>query len=365
MTQSGDSPVRARLRAVRTRLRNYRSRTADGAVAMHLVGGTATLATFVLFLLGSVWTVLPFLVVLVTAAVGWRRHQAELAKGLTFLTTVVTVGVLSLIVVFLLLGSREAVAHMGLDLFTRTDPPLWGQDRVYSLTPMMVGTVVTTVIATLVAAPLGIAGAIFVSEIAPPTLREVVKPGIELMAGIPSITYGFIGLTVLNRYLFEEFQTPTVGNYFAAGTMVGLMALPTVVTVAEDALSTVPDRMKDGSMAMGSTRWQTTKSVTLPAALSGVSAAVLLGVGRAMGETMAATVILSHTKGFPTPVFDVFSRYGETLTTVIAFEAGNASGLQLSALFAGGVVLFLTVMTLSVTAQWIEWRMQRKLQGDR
>jgi phosphate transport system permease protein len=221
------------------------------------------------------------------------------------------------------------------------------------------------VIAMLIAAPLGIAGAVFVSEIAPPRVREVVKPGIELMAGIPSITYGFIGFTIFNAYLYSEFRTPTIGNYFAAGIMIGLMALPTVVTVAEDALSTVPDSMKDGSLAMGSTKWQTTKSVTLPTALSGVSAGVLLGIGRAMGETMAATVMLSHTKAFSSPPFDVFSRAGETLTTVIAFEGGNSSGTQMSALFAAGVVLFVIVMLLSTSAQYVEWRMRKKLQGER
>jgi len=147
--------------------------------------------------------------------------------------------------------------------------------------------------------------------------------------------------------------------------MIGLMALPTVVSVAEDALSTVPESMKSGSLAIGSTEWQTTKSVTIPAAISGVSAGVLLGIGRAMGETMAATVMLSHTKGFPTPFFDVFSNFGETLTTVIAFEGGNASGLQMSALFAAGVVLFGMVMLLSVTSQWIEWRMHKRLGGER
>jgi phosphate transport system permease protein len=228
---------------------------------------------------------------------------------------------------------------------------------------MMIGTAITTVIATIIAAPLGIAGAIFISEMAPRRLREVVKPGIELMAGIPSITYGFIGLTIVNQYLYLEFRTPTIGNYFAASIMIGIMALPTVVSVAEDALSTVPESMKSGSLAMGSTNWQTIKSVTLPAAMSGVSAGVILGVGRAMGETMAATVMLSHTKGFPTPVFDVFTNYGETLTTVIAFEGGNASGIHMSALFAAGVVLFFMVMVLSITSQYVEWRMRLKLEG--
>jgi phosphate transport system permease protein len=284
-------------------------------------------------------------------------------KGITFLTTVATVSILSLIIVFLLLRSAPAVQEMGLSLLTRTQQPLWGQNGVYALTPMMIGTAVTTVIATVIAAPLGIAGAIFISEMAPRRLREVVKPGIELMAGIPSITYGFIGLTIVNQYLYLEFRTPTIGNYFAASIMIGIMALPTVVSVAEDALATVPESMKSGSLAMGSTNWQTIKSVTLPAAMSGVSAGVILGVGRAMGETMAATVMLSHTKGFPTPVFDVFTNYGETLTTVIAFEGGNATGTHMSALFAAGVVLFFMVMVLSIASQYVEWRMKLKLEG--
>lgn len=345
-------------------VKDYRSRTPDGAILMHVLGGLSTAMTFVLFLQGSSWTVAPFLVFLGVIGVGWVRYQSELVKGLTFLTTVVTVSILSLIVVFLILESVEIIQHMGLDLLFRTEQPLWGQNQVYTLTPMMVGTALTTVIATVVAAPLGVAGAVYLSEIADRRLREVVKPGIELMAGIPSITYGFIGLTIVNQYFYQEFSTPVIGSYFAAGLMIGLMALPTVVTVAEDALSAVPESMKSGSLAMGSTEWQTTKSVTLPAALSGVSAGVLLGVGRAMGETMAATVMLSHAKGFPTPIYDVFTNFGETLTTVIAFEGGNASGLHMSALFAGGVVLFVMVMLLSVTSKWIEWRMHKKLGGE-
>jgi len=369
------SLVARRAEATRQWAHDYRSRTADGAIAMHALVFGSVLASFLLFLAGSALTVFPVLVFLAAMGVGWYRHQAEAAKALTFLTTVATVGVLTLIVAFLLLESLPAVRAMGLDLFTAVRNPtmenpelgqgLWGRNGFWSLTPMMVGTAVTTVIATLIAAPVGIAGAVFVSEIAPRRVREVVKPGIELMAGIPSITYGFIGLTILNQYFYAEFRTPTIGTYFAAGLMIGIMALPTVVTVAEDALNAVPESIKSGALAMGSTPWQTTKSVTIPAGMSGVSAGVLLGVGRAMGETMAATVMLTHTKGFPSPVFDVFSNYGETLTTVIAFEGGNASGLQMSALFAGGVVLFGMVMVLSVGSQYVEWRMHQKLGGER
>lgn len=302
--------------------REYRSRTGDTAVAVQAVICGSLGAAFVAFLVGSQWTVFPAGVFLATTVVGWRREQAATGKAVTFLMTVGTVGVLALIVAFLLVRSVPAVEHMGVGLLGRTADPLWAarDGGVYSLAPMLVGTAITTCIATVIATPVGIAGAVFISEIAPPRVRDVVKPGIELMAGIPSITYGFIGLTVLNQYFYAEFRTPTIGSYLAAGAMIGVMALPTVVTISEDALAAVPESVKSGALAMGSTPWQTTKSVTLPAGLSGVSAGVLLGVGRAMGETMAATVMLTHTKGFPSPVFDVFSQYGETLTTVIAFE---------------------------------------------
>lgn len=369
------SSVTRRIEATTQWARDYRSRTEDGAIAMHALVFGSVLATFLAFFAGSRWTVLPFLAFLASLGFGWVRYQAEAAKALTFLTTVVTVAILSLIVAFLVYESLPAVQSRGLALFTQIRNPtiddpalgkgLWNRDGVWSLTPMMLGTAITTVIATLVAAPIGIAGAVFVSEIAPPRMREVVKPGIELMAGIPSITYGFVGLTILNQYFYAEFRTPTIGTYFAAGLMIGIMALPTVVTVAEDALNAVPESIKSGALAMGSTPWQTTKSVTIPAGLSGVSAGVLLGVGRAMGETMAATVMLTHTKGFPEPVYDVFSGYGETLTTVIAFEGGNASGVHMNALFAAGIVLFVMVMLLSITSQYVEWRMYQKLGGER
>jgi phosphate transport system permease protein len=147
--------------------------------------------------------------------------------------------------------------------------------------------------------------------------------------------------------------------------VIGVMALPTVVSVAEDAIDAVPDSIKDGSAALGATGWQTITDVTLPAAFSGVSAAVLLGVGRAVGETMAATVMLTHSGGLPDPLYDVFGPLGqETLTSLIASQYGVAEGLHMNALFAAGVVLFVTVMTISVASQYIESRMQEKLGGE-
>jgi phosphate transport system permease protein len=229
---------------------------------------------------------------------------------------------------------------------------------------MMWGTLVTTVIATLVAAPLGVAGAVFISELAPGWAREIVKPAIEMLAGIPSIVYGFIGFEIVSRYMTEQLSLPTYGSLIVVGIVIGLMALPTVVSVAEDAIASVPGSMKDGAHALGATDWQTTTSVTLPASFSGVSAAILLGVGRAVGETMAATVILANVVSLPEPLVDVFGST-ITLTSLIADQYGNATGMHLSALFAAGVLLFVTVMALSVGSQFIERRMQRKLGGER
>jgi len=183
-----------------------------------------------------------------------------------------------------------------------------------------------------------------------------------VLAGIPSIVYGFIGFTVINPWAGGAFALNGGSTYLFVGIVVGLMALPTVVSVAEDALTSVPSVMKDGSLALGATDWQSMTSITLPAAFSGVSAAVLLGVGRAIGETMAATVMLAGVPRISEPLVNVFYGY-ETLTSLIARGYGSANGVHESALFAAGVVLFVTVLCLSLGSQYIEARMRRRLGG--
>ncbi|HET7323787.1 MAG TPA: phosphate ABC transporter permease subunit PstC [Halococcus sp.] len=307
----------------------------------------------------------PLVAFVLVVLYGWRTDEAATARTLALSATVVTVLVLSLIMVYLVAKSISAFGLMGFDILTRTDGPFWNPSApVYSLVPMIWGTFVTTLIAAAVAAPLGIAGAIFVSEMAPDWARDLLKPAIEMLAGIPSIVYGFIGFVVLSPFMMDEFSLPTLGSLFIVGIVIGAMALPTVVSVAEDAIASVPGSMKDGSLALGATDWQTTTDVTVPAAFSGVSAAVLLGVGRAVGETMAATVILGNVTELPDPLYDVFGNT-ITLTSLIASQYGIASGSQLSALFAAGVVLFVTVLILSIGSQYIERRMQRKLGGGK
>jgi phosphate transport system permease protein len=354
-------------------LRDFAEDQEPAALATVALMSLALLAAFVGFLLVSPLTVVPFVAFLVVAGYGWLRHQELTAQVLTLMMTASTIVILGLIIVFIFVESVPVIRYEtatlfgvevpGLRMFIQTRWDAVSDPVRYSMVPMIHGTLMVTVIATAVAAPLGVAAALFLSEIAPAAVREVVKPGVEILAGIPSIVYGFIGFTVLAPWASDQFRTTGQGTYLFVGIVVGLMALPTVVSVAEDALSSVPESMKSGSLAMGTTDWQTMTSITLPAAFSGVSAAVLLGVGRAIGETMAATVMLRGVPRLTEPLVNVF--YGqETLTSLIARNYGEADGLQMDALFVAGVILFVTVLFISVGSQYIEWRMKRKLGGD-
>ncbi|GGL31752.1 phosphate ABC transporter permease subunit PstC [Halarchaeum grantii] len=331
------------------------------------VGSALTIvATIAAFLVLPAATIFPLLGFLAVVGYGWWRYQEATAKVVMSLMTASTVIILGLITVYLLWQSLPVLEQMGLSLFTRVGDTMWSPNTgVFSLVPMMWGTLLTTIIAMCVAGPLGIAGALFTSEMAPRWAREIIKPAIEVLAGIPSIVYGFLGFVIVNDYMMRELSLPIYGSLFGAGVVIGLMALPTIVSVAEDALDAVPDEMKDGSVALGATGWQTITDVTIPSAFSGISAAVILGVGRALGETMAVTVMLAHTQTLPDPLYDVFGAGGqETLTSLIASQYGIASGDHMSALFAAGVVLFITVLTLSIGSQVVEARMREKLGGE-
>ncbi|MFB6201386.1 MAG: phosphate ABC transporter permease subunit PstC [Halorhabdus sp.] len=326
----------------------------------------------------------PLVGFMVTITVGWWTYQARVAKILTAVATVATVLTVGFITYFLFRSAWPAVEEHGLALAALPESPdgdvrwffwldavlpmtggetAWDpRGGVVSLLPAIWATVIVTIIAGLVAAPLGLLGALFIAEIASDSVREVVKPAVEILAGIPSIVYGFIGFQVLNGFVQEAFLDAGA-SFFIAGTVVGLMALPTVVSVSEDALSSVPPSMSDGAIAMGATEWQTMKSISIPAAFSGISAAVILGLGRAIGETMAVAAIMGAGTGFARPLFDVFDQ-GVTLTSRIATSYGSASASTIDILFVAGVLLFVIVASISVIAQYIERRMKRKLTGE-
>jgi len=341
-------------------------------------------AVVVTFLVRAEFTPYPLAALGVLVTLGWAAYQARTAKILTVFATAGTVLTLVFITYFLFEKAWTPITEFGLDLLaipvnaegdtrwffwldailpqgegqTGWDP----HNDNPSLLAAAWGTVLVTVIATLVAGPLGVLGALFIAEIASDGLREVIKPAVEVLAGIPSIVYGFIGFAVLNSFVQDAFRDPGA-SFLIAGLVVGVMALPTVVSVAEDAITAVPKSMRDGSIAMGATEWQTMKSIAVPAAISGISAAVILGIGRAIGETMAVAAIMAGGTTFAMPLYDVFDQ-SVTLTSRIAISYGSASSTTLEVLFVAGVMLFVIVAGASVLAQYIERRVSQDLRGE-
>jgi len=317
----------------------------------------------------------------IITAIGWITHQGAIARLLTLFATVLTVLTVFLITVFLFVSALPAFTEYGSGLLLvpiENGEPRWffwleailpiGEtfwnplSGAYSLIPAIWATVIVTFIAGAVAIPLGLFGALFIAEVADDRLREIIKPGVEVLAGIPSIVYGFIGFAVLNSFIQDSFLDDGA-SFLIAGIVVGIMALPTIVSVGEDALSSVPDAMGDGAVAMGATEWQKMKSISIPAAFSGISAAVILGLGRALGETMAVAAIMAAGVDFANPLFDVFDA-SATLTSLIAVNYGSASESTLDVLFVAGVMLFVIVAGMSIVSQYIERQMKQKLKGQ-
>ncbi|WP_435098126.1 phosphate ABC transporter permease subunit PstC [Halarchaeum sp. P4] len=353
---------------------------ASGARLLVATMGVLLAALTLVFLFMPAYAVPVFVAFAVVTGVGWVTHQATVARLLTLVATVSTVLTVAFITYFLFASAFPAFVEHGrgllivpvenghtrwffwLDAVFPASESTWNPAAdVYSLVPTIWATVIVTIIAGSVAGPLGLFGALFIAEIASDRMRELIKPGVEVLAGIPSIVYGFIGFQVLNGFIQTSFLDDGA-SFLIAGIVVGVMALPTVVSVAEDALSSVPGSMRDGSIAMGATRWQTMKSISVPAAFSGISAAVILGLGRAIGETMAVAAIMAAGVGLANPLFDVFDA-SATLTSLIATQYGSASESTLEVLFVAGVLLFAIVATMSVVSRYIEQRMRRKLEG--
>jgi phosphate transport system permease protein len=222
---------------------------------------------------------------------------------------------------------------------------------------LIIGSLVVTLGAILVALPLGLAGAIYLSEVAHPTIRAFLKPAIEILAGIPSVVFGFFGLVVLVPFIQRTFQL-SVGETALAGIiMLAIMSLPTVISISEDALSAVPGSYREASLALGATRWQTITQIVVPAGLSGVTAAAMLGVGRAVGETMTVLMVTGNAAQIPHSLLVPV----RTLTATIAAELGEApqGGLHYQALFAIGIVLFVITFLINLIADLVNARYRR------
>lgn len=214
--------------------------------------------------------------------------------------------------------------------------------------PLILGSLLVTLGAAIISIPIGIACAIYIAEVAPPKTKEILKAGIELLAAIPSVVLGFIGMVTLVPWIKNLFQLPTGLTACSGSVMLAFMAMPTIVSIAEDALYSVPKSYKEGALALGATHWQAIYRVMLPAASSGILAAVMLGLGRVIGETMAVMMITGNAAVIPHSILQPV----RTLTATIAAEMGEAvvGSEHYFALFAIGLVLFVISFAINVTA---------------
>ncbi|HEX5002097.1 MAG TPA: phosphate ABC transporter permease subunit PstC [Bacteroidia bacterium] len=217
--------------------------------------------------------------------------------------------------------------------------------------PLILGTVWVSLGAIIIALPFGLATAIYMAEIADERVRKVLKPMVELLAGIPSVVYGFFGLIVIVPKIQHLFNIPVGETGLAGSIILGIMALPTIITITEDAIRTTPRSMKEASLALGATNWQTIYKVILPYSVSGISAAIILGIGRAMGETMAVLMVTGNAAVIPTTLLEPV----RTIPATIAAELGEApqGGLHYEALFVLGCILFLMTMILNLAVEYI------------
>lgn len=212
----------------------------------------------------------------------------------------------------------------------------------FGVLPLILGTLWVSIGAILLALPIGLITAVYLAEVASPRLRKILKPMIELLAGIPSVVYGFFGLVVLVPLIQTSFNLPVGETALAGSIILAIMALPTIITISEDALRTTPVSLKEASLALGATRWQTMLRVTIPYAKSGITAASILGIGRAVGETMAVLMVTGNASVIP----HSFLQPVRTIPATIAAELGEApqGGVHFKALFALGIILFLITM---------------------
>jgi len=272
-----------------------------------------------------------------------------------------------MLAIVILVGVLILLLRNGLPAFTTT-PPLdflfgskWypvSEPPTFGIKPFFVATLWVSAVSTAIAVPLGVGCAAYLAEVAPSAVRETVKPIVEILSGIPSVVMGFIGLALLSPYVQSLFNLNTGLCGLTAAIMLSLMSLPVIVSVSEDALRAVPNSFREASYALGATRWETVIHVCIPGAISGIAAAVMLGVGRAIGETMTVLMVAGGALAVPTSPTDPMM----PMTAAIASGIGNAvrGGPQYQALFAIGIILFMMTLIVNLIADRVLERQKRR-----
>jgi phosphate transport system permease protein len=260
---------------------------------------------------------------------------------------------------FLLANGLPALKDVQLsNLFSTVWYPI---EDYFGILPLILGSLVVTIGAALFSVPVGILVAVYISEVAPRWAKEVLKPLIEILAGIPSVVLGFLGAIMLAPLLRESLNLPTGLTALAGSILLGAIAIPTIVSISEDALNTVPKSYREAALALGTTRWQTIWGVTLPAARSGILMAIMLGVGRSIGETMTVMMVTGNAPVMPASFGALFAPI-RTMTATIASEMGEvASGSpHYHVLFFIGIVLFLITLGVNIMASRIAFRSRKR-----
>lgn len=250
---------------------------------------------------------------------------------------------LALITFFIFQAGLPLILKVGLPnfLFNSTWNPT-AKEPSFGILPMIVGSLWVTLGAMVIGVPLGLAVTIFLVDLAPERVSTWMRPAVQLLGGIPSVVYGFIGLTLLAPIVRNTLGGPGL-SVLTGAIVLGIMILPTIISISEDSIRSVPPALRQGALALGATRWQVIKDIVIPAARSGIIASVILGMGRALGETMAVIMMIGNALKIPSSVLDSAT----TLTSNIGLEMAYASGAHRQALFATGIVLFVIIMVLN------------------
>ena len=264
-----------------------------------------------------------------------------------------------LIFYFLLSEGLPAIFEVPLSEFLQTR--WYPIEDYYGILPLLIGSLVVTIGALIIAVPLGLLTAIYIAEVASRQTKEILKPLVELLGGFPSVVLGFLGLLILSQYLREFLNLPTGLSALAGSLLLAGIAIPSIVSISEDALDTVPQSYRNASLALGATEWQTIWWVTLPAAKSGVLTAIMLGIGRAIGETMVVLMVTGNAPMMPTGLKTLINPT-RTMTATIAAEMGEVANgsTHYHVLFFIGIVLFILTLIVNVTASTFVFRRKKR-----
>lgn len=281
------------------------------------------------------------------------REVDNTIRLLLFLTAATSIVILALVFIFLVMEALPALIEIGpVHMLTGTSwNPVSPRNPVYGILPLMWGTFLVSMMASVIAIPIGMGCTLYIHEVAHPKIRAILKPIIEILAGIPSVVYGFFALVVLADWIDAVFGSTTRLNALNGAVMLAVMMIPIMVSLSEDALNAVPNELREAAYALGATRWETLRGVMIPAAFSGIVAAIVLSLGRAIGETMTVLMATGNTAVIELDPFHSV----ETMTAVIAIEMGEVAqgDIHYSALFAVGLILFVITFIVNSVADYI------------